>query len=223
MDRQLRINRWFLAVIACVALTADASLAAGRHGHGSKSAPQTSKAVPHEETAGDHPAKSETGEDPVRNPTRESDKSGKPEHIDLVRHDDGYINLRRRATRSSLIAAKKKLPIIAPVAVAPHLPLPAGATVEPVRNSAGVTATAVKKPDPIAAVPEVTAKPGLAKNNLGLSVNEIRRPEVHVTATGAVAPVTGINGTTMGHAGVGGIGGPAKDRSAIGGSTYRRF
>jgi hypothetical protein len=69
----------------------------------------------------------------------------------------------------------------------------------------------------------VTAKPGLAKNNLGLSVNEIRRPEVHVTATGAVAPVTGINGTTMGHAGVGGIGGPAKDRSAIGGSTYRRF
>jgi hypothetical protein len=49
------------------------------------------------------------------------------------------------------------------------------------------------------------------------------RAEVHVTATGAVAPVTGINGTTMGHAGVGGIGGPAKDRSAIGGSTYRRF
>jgi hypothetical protein len=220
MDRQVKI---FLAAIACVALTADASVAAGRHGHGSKSAPQTSKAVPHEETAGDHPAKSETGEQPVRNPTRESDKSGKPEHIDLVRHDDGYINLRRRATRPSLVAAKKKLQIVPPVAVTSHPSVPAGATVEPVRNSAGVTVPAVKKPDPIAAVPEVAAKPGLAKNSVGLSVNEIHRPEVHVTATGAVVPVTGINGTTMGHAGVGGIGGPAKDRSAIGGSTYHKF
>jgi hypothetical protein len=221
MDRQVKI---FLAAIACVALTADASVAAGRHGHGSKSAPQTSKAVPHEETAGDHPAKSETGEQPVRNPTRESDKSGKAEHdIDLVRHDDGYINLRRRATRPSLVAAKKKLQIVPPVAVTSHPSVPAGATVEPVRNSAGVTVPAVKKPDPIAAVPEVAAKPGLAKNSVGLSVNEIHRPEVHVTATGAVVPVTGINGTTMGHAGVGGIGGPAKDRSAIGGSTYHKF
>jgi hypothetical protein len=32
----------------------------------------------------------------------------------------------------------------------------------------------------------------------------------------------GINGTTMGHAGLGGVGGPAKDRSGINGSAYRK-
>jgi hypothetical protein len=214
MDRQVKI---FLAVIACVALTADASLAAGRHG---KHTPPSGKAVSHGETANDHPAKSE---EPTSKPTREGDKSAAGEHgIDLVRHDDGYINLHRRATRSSLIAAKKKLAVVPPVVVMPHPPLPADATkVEPVRNSAGVTAPVIKKTEPIHTAPDLPVNPGLAKNSVGVGINEIHRPQVHVTATGTTAPVPGINGTTFGHGG--GIGGPAKDRSAINGSSFHKF
>jgi hypothetical protein len=61
-------------------------------------------------------------------------------------------------------------------------------------------------------VPGMPVRTGLAKNSLGITVNEIRHPETHVTATGVVAPITGIDGTTMGHAN-GMIGGPAKHRS----------
>jgi hypothetical protein len=86
------------------------------------------------------------------------------------------------------------------------------------RNSAGVALPlSTGKPDSMHTVPGVT---GLAKNSLGISVNEIRRPTTHLTATSSMAPVTGINGTTMGHAGVGGVGGPAKDRSGINGSAF---
>jgi hypothetical protein len=148
--------------------------------------------------------------------------AGAARGIDLVRPDDGYIiiNLHRRATRSSLIAAgqRKKLQIVPPVAVKPHPASPAGASVEPLRNSAGVALPL--KPDSIHTAPRMPATTGLAKNSVGLSVNEIQRPEAHLTATGAVAPVTGINGTNMGRAGVGGVGGPAKDRSGINGSAF---
>jgi hypothetical protein len=145
--------------------------------------------------------------------------AGAARGIDLVRPDDGYINLRRRATRSSLIAAgKKMLQIAPPVAVKPHRASPADASVEPLRNSAGVALPL--KPDSIHTAPRMPVTTGLAKNSIGLSVNEIQRPETHLTATGAVAPVTGINGTNMGRTGVGGVGGPAKDRSGINGSDF---
>jgi hypothetical protein len=71
--------------------------------------------------------------------------------------------------------------------------------------------------------PVVPVNAGLAKNSLGVSVNDKHPSAIHVTATNATAPVTGINGTTMGHhPGVGGIGGPAKERSAIGGSAFHK-
>jgi hypothetical protein len=228
MDRQVdgrvKINRWLLAAIACVTLTADASLAAGRHG---KSAPRSGAAVSHEATVGDPAPKSGTGAattESGRDATRSGSTPDAEVHgIDLVRHDDGYINLRRRATRSTLIAAKKKLPIVPPVAVTAHPLSPTGAAAEPLRNSAGVNAV-VAKPNPVhtGPVPVVPVNAGLAKNSLGLSVNDKNPSAIHVTATGVPAPVTGINGTTMGHAGVSGIGGPAKDRSAIGGSSFRK-
>jgi hypothetical protein len=135
--------------------------------------------------------------------------------IDLVRPDDGYINLRRRATRSSPIAAgqTKKLQIAPPVAVKPHPASPAGASVEPLRNSTGVGL-------PLHTAPRMPVTTGLAKNSIGLSVNEIQRRETHITASGALAPVIGINGTNNGRAGVGGVGGPAKNRSGINGSAF---
>jgi hypothetical protein len=135
--------------------------------------------------------------------------------IDLVRPDDGYINLRGRATRSSPIAAgqTKKLQIAPPVAVKPHPASPAGASVEPLRNSTGVGL-------PLHTAPRMPVTTGLAKNSIGLSVNEIQRPKTRITATGALAPVIGINGTNIGRAGVGGVGGPAKNRSGINGSAF---
>jgi hypothetical protein len=68
----------------------------------------------------------------------------------------------------------------------------------------------------------VPVNAGLAKNSLGVSVNDKHPSPIHLTATGVTAPVTGINGTTLGHAGVNGIGGPAKERSAIGGSAFHK-
>jgi hypothetical protein len=229
MDRQVdgrvKINRWLFAAIAFVALTADASLAAGRHG---KSAPRSGAAVSHDATVSDPALKSGTGEaatESGRDATRSGSKPDAAAHgIDLVRHDDGYINLRRRATRPSLIAAKKKLSIVPTVAVTPHPPSPAGAAVEPAKNSTGANAV-VTKPNPVhtGPAPVVPVNAGLAKNSVGLSVSDKHPSAIHVTATGATAPVTGINGTTMGHhPGIGGIGGPAKERSATSGSSFHK-
>jgi hypothetical protein len=147
--------------------------------------------------------------------------------IDLVRPDDGYAGLRRRATRSSLIAAgqKKKLQLVPPIAVTSHHAPPAGIPAETLRNSAGVAlpvSTGVGKSDAIHSVPGVPVNTSLAKNSVGMSLGEIHRPEIHLTAAGTMAPVTGINGTTMGHGGAGGVGGPAKDRTGINGSAFHR-
>jgi hypothetical protein len=157
--------------------------------------------------------------------TTNTDRSA-PHGIDLIRPDDGYASLRRRATRSSLVATgqTKKLQVVPPVAVTPHQLSPASTSAERQRNSAGVTlpaSTSVGKPDSIHTLPSVSVNTGLARNSVGTSPGEIHRPEIHLTATGAMAPVTGINGTTMGHIGAGGIGGPAKDRSVINGSALR--
>jgi hypothetical protein len=63
---------------------------------------------------------------------------GKPaaRGIDLIRPDDGYTNLRRRATRSSLVATgqKKKLQVVPPVAVTSRQLSPARTPAEPLRG-----------------------------------------------------------------------------------------
>jgi hypothetical protein len=204
MNRQAKTKRWILAAAACAVLAADASTAAE---HAGKSAPKSGEA----------------GKSAARG-------------IDLIRPDDGYANLRRRETRSSLVAAgqKKKLQVVPPVAVTPHQLSAARTPAEPSRNSAGIAfpvSTGVGKPDSIRTMPGGPVNTSLAKNSVGMSLGEIyrpethrleiHRPETHLAATGMMAPVTGINGTTMGHAGAGGIGGPAKDRSAINGSALR--
>jgi hypothetical protein len=148
--------------------------------------------------------------------------------IDLVRPDDGYGNpgLRRRATRSSLIALsqKKKPQILPPVVVPIHLPTFSAAPIERPRNSTGVAlsaGTGIAKPDSLHTVAGPPANTGLASNSLGISTNETHRSGMHVTSTGTMPPVTGINGTTLGHAGASGVGGPAKDRTGINGSALR--
>jgi hypothetical protein len=152
-----------------------------------------------------------------------------PHGIDLVRPDDGYGNpgLRRRATRSSLIALSpnKKARILPPVVLPPRLPSFSAAPVERPRNSAGVAlpvATGIAKPDSLHTVAGLPASTGLTgSNSLGISTNETHRAGIHVTTSSTMPPVTGINGTNLGHVGASGIGGPAKDRTGINGSALR--
>jgi hypothetical protein len=251
MDRHMKSNWWLLAVIGCAALAADPSLAARR----GKSAPHASPGVSQDGQGLSHGAASpasrapepavtdtKTGIDTAhqnsgppepsatisRVPNANGKFPGTAHGIDLVRPDDGYAGLRRRAARSSLISAAqgRKPQIVAPALVTPHPPSPAGATAEPVRNSAGMPMpahTGGPKADAASAVMHQPANAGPARNSLGLAMNETHRHDIRVTATTATPPVTGINGTTMGHAGIHGIGGPAKERSAIGGSAFRKF
>jgi hypothetical protein len=255
MNSQAKTRRWIVAAAACAVLAADASIAAE---HAGRSAPKSGESVSHQESSptGRFPdggtAPNKAGADSGNLAARPSGastangrsaKGGTSETgiefggksaargIDLIRPDDGYANLRRRAARSSLVAAgqKKKLQVVPPVAVTPHQLSPARAPAEPLRNSAGIAfpvSTGVGKPDSIRTMPGGPVNTSLAKNSVGMSLGEIYRPEIHrpethLAATGMMAPVTGINGTTMGHAGAGGIGGPAKDRSAINGSALR--
>jgi hypothetical protein len=233
-----------LAVIACFALSAEPSLAAGR----GKFAPQASQgfspdgqrhshngALPTShltdgltgtkigvDAIGPASAHPETPDNP---PTSANGRSAATTRgIDLVRPDDGYANLRRRAARSSLVSpTQKKPPPVAPLAVTLRPPSPAGATSESARNSGAMPIPAhinAPKPSAVGAVTNEPANTGLARNSLGLSTNAPHHHEIRITA--APFPVTGINGSTMGHAGTTGIGGPTKERSAIGGSA-RRF
>jgi hypothetical protein len=151
-----------------------------------------------------------------------------PHGIDLVRPDDGYGNpgLRRRATRSSLIALSqnKKSRILPPVVMPPHLPSFSAAPIERLRNSAGVAipvGIGMAKPDSLHTVAGLPANTGPAGNSLGIGTNETHRAGIHVTTSSTMPPVTGINGTNLGHAGASGIGGPAKDRTGINGSALR--
>jgi hypothetical protein len=229
----VKINPWVVAALACGALVADPSLAARR---GAKFVSHNSQSVsdrPSQPGAADgktsnDPATQSSGRPDSETGNSRETKGGKGGKsagpgIDLVRPDDGYANLHRRATRSSLIAAgqKNKLQTVPAVVATPHPPSPA----EHGRNSAGVTlpaAAVVGKPELVHAVPGASApvNTGIGKNNLGLSVNETHHTETHITATGTT--VSGINGTTMGRVNAGIVGGPTKDRSAINGSAYRR-
>jgi hypothetical protein len=234
-----------VAALACVTLAAGPALAAGRHHtpHASQPAaqgpgPGSGASAPAGEAK---PAAGETST-PVdttvskTTPKGPADRGGKATDsksagpIDLTRPDDGYGNhdsLRRRAARTSLIAAQKKPPVAPTTTIAPHLP--ASATAVHPRNAAGAAVPAAAtlpaalgaaKPEPVHAEPATAF--GGAKNNLGLSATNVHSVPVHVATTPAPPkpPVAGINGTSLHQAGPG-IGGPAKDHAAIAGSSYR--
>jgi hypothetical protein len=253
MDHRMTSSWWLLAAVACTALATDPTLAArhgksapqtahslnrggqGRSPGGASQASHPPSPVVGDVTTGnDARSTSVRLEPPAANgPTGLGNKStGTAGGIDLVRPDDGYANLRHRAARSSPLSAtpRRQPQIVAPTAATPHPASPAPAKVEPTRNSAGLPMPVHidgRQPGAAGAVPPGPANTGLAtglaKNSLGLNVNETHHHDIRVTATTAPARVTGINGTTMGHAGVTGIGGPAKERSAIGGPAFRKF
>jgi hypothetical protein len=156
--------------------------------------------------------------------------------IDLVRPDGGNASLRRRATRSSLIAdAPKKVPTIVPPAnIAVHAPisLPAVAA----KNAIGVTAPGTGVQNPAVAHPSTgvtvngnAANGYVAKTSIGGNAGEVRHenpppvPKSPVPLSGAIH-ATGLSGTTMGHPAVNAaaLGGPAHNVSGIGGASIRQ-
>jgi hypothetical protein len=233
INRRTKKNRWLFVVVTCATLAAGASLAkesGGKSGelsssqkglpaHASESDGRADKSSKEGQNSGLTGNRSNGGATTVRAPTTANGRAasgraggkaiGATGGIDLIRPDDGYSSLRRGAARPSPIATgqNKSSSIVSPVTVVPHQRSPAPASVEPVRNSAGV------------AIPRATS--GLGKTDsahsvLGVPVGMVIS-KAHMTAT---AQVTGINGTNMGH-GTGGIGGPAKDISGINGSAFR--
>ena len=233
-------TRWrIVAALACAALTAGPGLAAGRHaphhasqppaqGTGQAGSTSAGQARPEGGNAAgplDTTAAKTTPKEPADHGKATDSKSVGP--IDLTRPDDGYANLRRRAARTSLIAAQKKPAVVAPGTAIAHPPV--AGTAEHTRNAAGAAVPAAPalpaalgtaRPEPVHA--ESVPGFGGAKNNLGLGIGGAHPGPVHIATTPAAPkpPVIGINGTSLHQAGPG-IGGPATDRSAIGGSTYR--
>jgi hypothetical protein len=151
--------------------------------------------------------------------------------IDLVRPDDGYASpgLRRRATRSSLIAkSAKSTPTIVPpgnVVVHPPTSLP-GAPVEFARNAIGVTvpSTSIQNLSIVRPSSGIAVNGTAAKTSMGGNANEIRHENPHpVAIAGPSIHSTGLNGTAMGHptAGPAELGGPSHIVTGIGGASIR--
>jgi hypothetical protein len=240
VERFDRMVNWrILAVVACMAFVAQPGRAAEQgkptpHADAAQGGAPSGATAPGEgKTEADaadhnptHPASNVRGR--IKGPGTDAGHAGvasgatpgPPPSIDLVRPDDGYTNLRRRAARASLIAGHKNLAFGRP-AVPPHLPS-VGPLVEPTRTATGTAVPAgpaFGKPDGFH--PSGTV-PGIApKNNLGLAATEVHRPDMPVVPHVTPLVVSGINGTTMGHTTPSSIGGAAKDRSAIAGTSYR--
>jgi hypothetical protein len=211
MESHVKTCRSILAAVAFAALATIASAAergkaAAKSGGGNAS---------HE-----GPAASGTG------------KTGEAAHggIDLVRPDGGYASLRRRATRSSLIAngPKKSPTIVAPGNAVVHQPaLPPGAPAEHARNAIGVTAptsAGIQSPGITHPVPGAPAIGSAAKTSIGANVGEVRHETPHPVPIAAVSNhSTGLNGTAMGHptTSAATLGGPAHIVSGIGGGNVR--
>jgi hypothetical protein len=161
-------------------------------------------------------------------------KTGAAVHgIDLVRPDDGYANLRRRAMRSTLIAnAPKKIPTTVPAgSTIVHAPTSSPVVSAGVaRNAIGVTAPsagiqnlAVTHPSLGVAVNGSVANGNVAKTSIGGNAGEVRHESAHpVPIAGAIHP-TGLSGSMMGHLAVNAaaLGGPAQIVSGIGGKSIR--
>jgi hypothetical protein len=259
MESRVNTCRTIFAAAAVAALTGNASLAAPGHGaaHHHSSAPGASEGVANPVKIAPNPASEietsagrsalpatvnavankkgggEVGHDAGPKASGTVGKTGAAVRgIDLVRPDGGNASLRRRATRSSLIAnAPKKVPTIAPHGVPPgnivvHAPisLPAVAT----KNAIGVTAPSTGIQNPAVAHPStgvaVNGNTGyVAKTSIGGNAGEVRRENPPLVPMSGAIHATGLSGTTMGHPTVNAaaLGGPAHNVSGIGGASIR--
>lgn len=173
----------------------------------------------------------EVGIDAGRKASGAVDKRGAGVHgIDLVRPDDGYVSLRRRATRSLLIATgKKKNPTIVPLpnlVVRPPISPPSAPAAFP-RNAIGVAATMSTGTQNLGVTHPssgVTVDWNVAKTSIGINAIEIRHESQHPSPiVSASNHLTGLNGTQMGRPNTSpaALGGPAHSVSGIGGASIR--
>jgi hypothetical protein len=256
MESRVNTCRTILAAVAVAALAGNASLAAPGHGaaHHQSSAPGASEGVANPGKIAPNPASEiETGAGRSSLPATVNgvaNKKGGGEvghdagkasgtvgktgaavrGIDLVRPDGGYAGLRRRATRSSLIAnAPKKVPtIVAPGNIVVHAPISSPAAAA--KNAIGVTAPstgiqnlAVAHPSTGVMVNGNTANGYVAKTSIGGNAGEVRHQNPPPVPMSGAIHATGLSGTTMGHPAVNAaaLGGPAHNVSGIGGASIR--
>jgi hypothetical protein len=247
MEGRVNTYRTILAAVAAAALAGNASLAQHAGGKSGKIAPSSASEIETGAGRSSLPATvngvankksgGEVGRDAGPKAPGSVGKTGAAVRgIDLVRPDGGNASLRRRATRSSLIAdAPKKVPTIVPPAnIAVHAPisLPAVAA----KNAIGVTAPGTGVQNPAVAHPSTgvtvngnAANGYVAKTSIGGNAGEVRHenpppvPKSPVPLSGAIH-ATGLSGTTMGHPAVNAaaLGGPAHNVSGIGGASIRQ-
>jgi hypothetical protein len=256
MESRVNTYRTILAAVAVAALAGNASLAAPGHGavHHQSSAPASGGVASPGKIAPAPASEIETGAGRSSLPATVNgvaNKKGGGEvgrdagpkapgtvgktgaavrGIDLVRPDGGNASLRRRATRSSLIAdAPKKVPTIVPPAnIVVHGPisLPAVAA----KNAIGVTAPgtgiqnlAVAHPSTGVMVNGNAANGYVAKTSIGGNAGEVRHENPPPVPMSGAIHATGLSGTAMGHPTVNAaaLGGPAHNVSGIGGASVR--
>jgi hypothetical protein len=252
MESRVRTFRLLFAAVAFAALATTTSLA--RHG-GGRPAPASGHSAAHHESSepaanpagniapsltgaasfnggGAKKGGGEAGKDAGGKTSGAIGRTGAALHgIDLVRPDDGYAGrgLRRRATRSSLIAkSAKSTPTIGPpgnVVVHPPTSLP-GAPVEFARSAIGVTvpSTSIQNLSIVHPSSGIVVSGTAAKTNIGGNADEIRHENPHpIAIAGPSIHSSGLNGTAMGHptASPAELGGPSHTVSGIGGASIR--
>jgi hypothetical protein len=210
MESHVKTCRTILTAVAFVALATNAGMAQHREG---KAAQKSGGGASNE-----GPASGDAG------------KTGTAHGINLVTPDNGYASLRRRATRSSLIAngPKKGPTIVAPGNPVVHPPaLPPGAPAEHARNAIGIAApaaTGIQGPGISHPVSGAATVGSVAKTSIGADVGEVRHETPHPVPIAAVSNhSTGLNGTAMGRptTGAATLGGPSHTVSGIGGGNVR--
>jgi hypothetical protein len=140
------------------------------------------------------------------------------EHIDLIRPDDGYANLRRRAARKILAGTAtggKPAPSIGLATVAPHA---AKTSTNPVtHNAIGAVVANGAALDQKGLV--ATPHPGTNSIGVTMPTPSPTGPHVHAIPTATIS-TPGINGTTMPHHAAA-VGGPAKLNTGINGTLIK--
>jgi hypothetical protein len=155
-------------------------------------------------------------------------KGGTADHggIDLVRPDGGYgnnANLRRRAARRALATLEaKKPPSVPQLNVTIHTAPAYGTGTPQTRNALGIVAPVEDgRHVPGVALPHAPGSTAPVTTSPGVELHLVPPPRIEPHGIDG-RTLTGINGTTMGHvAAGGGIGGPAKNRTGINGTSFR--
>jgi hypothetical protein len=226
MESRVETSRLIFAAVAFATLASTTSLA--RHGAGK---PASSSGAAHHgnsassvttEPAVNAAGVGAAGNDAGSKTSQALGGTGAARHgIDLVRPDDGYASpgLRRRATRSALIAKsdKRHPTIVLPMNLVVHPPTsPAGAQVPFARSAIGVAlpGTSIQNPGVTRQFSSVNANAG----NAGEAHHGTPQP---VAMAGASLNPTGLNGAAMGHpaSSPAVLGGPAHITAGLGGAS----